>query len=209
MWSLHKEKYSILCNTTKFIKMLENHYKEAFERASEERQELILETGIEEFSSKGYEKANINVIAKKCGISIGLMYKYFSTKEDLFITCLQRGMKILDDTLDDIMASDDKLLVKAEKVIRATCFHSKKYANYIKLYNEVTALKNGEMVVTLATAIEESTSRKYITSLKPLFFENILFVIALPKLPAPISMVLISLSTQRISPILAWSSGTL
>ena len=39
--------------------MLENHYKEAFERASEERQELILETGIEEFSSKGYEKANI------------------------------------------------------------------------------------------------------------------------------------------------------
>lgn len=44
--------------------MLENHYKEAFERASEERQELILETGIEEFSSKGYEKANINVIAK-------------------------------------------------------------------------------------------------------------------------------------------------
>ena len=160
MWSLHKEKYSILCNTTKFIKMLENHYKEAFERASEERQELILETGIEEFSSKGYEKANINVIAKKCGISIGLMYKYFSTKEDLFITCLQRGMKILDDTLDDIMASDDKLLVKAEKVIRATCFHSKKYANYIKLYNEVTALKNEEMVVTLATAIEESTSRK-------------------------------------------------
>lgn len=165
MWSLHKEKYSILCNTTKFIKMLENHYKEAFERASEERQELILETGIEEFSSKGYEKANINIIAKKCGISIGLMYKYFSTKEDLFITCLQRGMKILDDTLDDIMASDDKLLVKAEKVIRATCFHSKKYANYIKLYNEVTALKNEEMVVTLATAIEESTSRKYITSI--------------------------------------------
>ena len=117
---------------------------------------FTLETGIEEFSSKGYEKANINVIAKKCGISIGLMYKYFSTKEDLFITCLQRGMKILDDTLDDIMASDDKLLVKAEKVIRATCFHSKKYANYIKLYNEVTALKNGEMVVTLATAIEET-----------------------------------------------------
>ena len=36
--------------------MLENHYKEAFERASEERQELILETGIEEFSSKGYKK---------------------------------------------------------------------------------------------------------------------------------------------------------
>ena len=130
--------------------MLEKRYKEAFERASEERQELILETGIEEFSSKGYEKANINVIAKKCGISIGLMYKYFSTKEDLFITCLQRGMKIL---------------VKAEKVIRATCFHSKKNANYIKLYNEIGAIKNKAMVDILATAIEESTSQKYIKSI--------------------------------------------
>lgn len=69
--------------------MLEKRYKEAFERASEERQELILETGIEEFSSKGYEKANINVIAKKCGISIGLMYKYFSTKR----TCLSPACK--------------------------------------------------------------------------------------------------------------------
>lgn len=93
------------------------------------------------------------------------MYKYFSTKEDLFITCLQRGMKILDDILDDIMASDDKILVKAEKVIRATCFHSKKNANYIKLYNEIGAIKNKAMVDILATAIEESTSQKYIKSI--------------------------------------------
>lgn len=92
------------------------------------------------------------------------MYKYFSTKEDLFITCLQRGMKILDDILDDIMASDDKI-VKAEKVIRATCFHSKKNANYIKLYNEIGAIKNKAMVDILATAIEESTSQKYIKAL--------------------------------------------
>lgn len=74
-------------------------------------------------------------------------------------------MKILDDILDDIMASDDKILVKAEKVIRATCFHSKKNANYIKLYNEIGAIKNKAMVDILATAIEESTSQKYIKSI--------------------------------------------
>ena len=74
-------------------------------------------------------------------------------------------MNILDDILDDIMVSDDKILDKAEKVIRATCFHSKKYANYIKMYNEITCSKNIEMVDILATAIEESTSRKYTTSI--------------------------------------------
>ena len=74
------------------------HYKEAFEKIPEERKEFILEVGTDEFSSKGYENANINVIAHNAGISIGLMYKYFSTKEDLFLTCITRGMKILLET---------------------------------------------------------------------------------------------------------------
>ncbi|MBE6719603.1 MAG: TetR/AcrR family transcriptional regulator [Ruminococcaceae bacterium] len=145
--------------------MIEKRYKDAFDRASDERKEQILEIGIEEFASKGYEKANINVIAKKAGISIGLMYKYFATKEDLFVTCLQRGMQILDDALEEIMNSDDKLLLKAEKVIRTTCRHSKANANYIKLYNEITSEKNGTRARLLAEGIETSTSRKYITAI--------------------------------------------
>jgi AcrR family transcriptional regulator len=145
--------------------MIEKRYKDAFERASDERKEKILEVGIEEFSSKGYENANINVIAKNSGISIGLMYKYFATKEDLFVTCIQRGMTILDNTLDDILKSDDKLLIKAEKLIRAICTHSKKNANYIKLYNEVTGERDLELVKMLADEIEGATSRKYITAI--------------------------------------------
>lgn len=166
---MHKPIYLFLCNYTKNENMIEKRYKDAFERASEERKEKILEIGIEEFSSKGYENANINVIAKNAGISIGLMYKYFSTKEDLFITCIQRGMKILDDAIDDIMKSDDKLLIKAEKLIRATCNHSKKNSNYIKLYNVITNSKSSDMARSLARQIEGNTSRKYITSIAQAF----------------------------------------
>lgn len=141
------------------------HYKEAFEKIPQERKERILEVGIEEFSSKGYENANINVIAKNAGISIGLMYKYFSTKEDLFFTCITRGMRILEDALKDIMASRDKLLIKAEKLIRATCVLSRKNINYIKLYNEITSEKDEARAVMLAREIESHTSCIYITSI--------------------------------------------
>lgn len=160
---LHKKDFFALCNATKFKKMSNIHYKEAFERIPDERKELILEVGIEEFSSKGYEKANINVIAQKAGISIGLMYKYFATKEDLFLTCISRGMMILNNALTEIMPSEDKLLVKAEKLIRATCKLSKENSKYIKLYNEITAEKDGERAVALAREIEVRTSRVYIT----------------------------------------------
>ena len=142
--------------------MFEKRYKEAFERATDERKEKILEVGIKEFASKGYEKANINIIAKKAGISIGLMYKYFSTKEDLFITCIQRGMSILDDAIDEILQSDDKLIVKAEKLIRTTCQLSQRDANYVKLYNEITSERDSEKAMEFAKAIEGETSKKYV-----------------------------------------------
>lgn len=142
------------------------YYKEAFDRADDERKNLILEVGIEEFSSKGYENANINVIAKKAGISIGLMYKYFATKEDLFITCLKHGMDILEKALYDIMISDDKLLIKAEKLIRTICVHSKKHSNYIKMYNEISSDKgSAERIRAIVEEIESKRSSIYITSI--------------------------------------------
>ncbi len=145
--------------------MTEKRYKDAFERASDERKEKILEIGTEEFSLKGYENANINVIAKNSGISIGLMYKYFGSKEDLFFTCIQRGMQILDKAVDEILKSDDKLLVKTEKLIRATCNHSKKNSNYIRLYNEIANGKNSELLKTLTKEIEGDTSKKYVAAI--------------------------------------------
>lgn len=149
----------------KIIKMPGTHHKEAFERISERRQNEILETAIEEFSAKGYKYANINTIARNAGISIGLMYKYFATKEDLFLTCISRGMDILQETLETIMQSENKLLKKAELVIRATCELSREYKNYIKLYNEITAEKDGERAVAYAREIESTTSRFYITAI--------------------------------------------
>lgn len=147
--------------------MLEKkYYKDAFERADDDRKKLILEVGIEEFSSKGYENANINVIAKNAGISIGLMYKYFATKEDLFITCLKYGMDILEKALYDIMISDDKLLIKAEKLVRTICMHSKKHSNYIKMYNEISSEKgSAHRMRAIVEEIESKRSSIYITSI--------------------------------------------
>lgn len=142
-----------------------NYYKEAFERADDERKKCILQAGIEEFSSKGYENANINVIAKKAGISIGLMYKYFSTKEDLFITCLQRGTAILDEALYAILESDDKLLNKAEKLIRTMVHHSKQNSIYIKMYNEITAERDSERIKSIVGEIERKRSEVYISAI--------------------------------------------
>lgn len=143
--------------------MIQSHHKEAFDRISAERRQHILETGVNEFANKGFEGANINIIAQKVGISVGLMYKYFSTKEDLFLTCVSHGIQMLESVLKNIMESDEKLLKKAEKLIRAIQAYSRQNANYIRLYNEITGEKSSAHTKLIASEMEGVSAGIYST----------------------------------------------
>ncbi|MFK5856349.1 MAG: TetR/AcrR family transcriptional regulator [Bacteroidota bacterium] len=57
--------------------------KEQFETIRNEKEALILETALRLFAKKGYLSTPVSLIAKEAGISKGLMYNYFKSKEDL------------------------------------------------------------------------------------------------------------------------------
>lgn len=141
--------------------MIQSHHKEAFDRIPEERRQRILEIGVNEFANKGFDGANINIIAQKAGISVGLMYKYFSTKEDLFLTCVSHGIEMLEGVLHNIMVSEEKLLKKAEQLIRAIQAHSRQNANYVRLYNEITGEKSSIHTRLIASEMEGVSARIY------------------------------------------------
>lgn len=50
----------------------------------------IIESGMEVFSRKGYQKARMGDIAELAGISSGNLYRYFSSKDDLFYTVVDK-----------------------------------------------------------------------------------------------------------------------
>ena len=53
-------------------------------RRKEQRPEEILNAALEEFIAKGYAGTRLDDVARRAGISKGLVYVYFDTKEDLF-----------------------------------------------------------------------------------------------------------------------------
>lgn len=71
--------------------------KEEFELIRNESREKILSSAIEIFSKKGYSATSINDIAKAANISVGLTYRYFKSKKDLFDTILQIAITALID----------------------------------------------------------------------------------------------------------------
>lgn len=60
--------------------------KERQERSKEE----IYQAALAEFGTLGYEKASMERICGQHGISKGMMYHYYSNKDELFLLCVER-----------------------------------------------------------------------------------------------------------------------
>src|SRR3989337_276168 len=57
--------------------------KEQFEAIRKGSRQKILDAALEVFARQGYYSASVSAIAKTAGISKGLMYNYFRSKEDV------------------------------------------------------------------------------------------------------------------------------
>lgn len=141
--------------------MAEVHHKPAFDVATPARKRAVIETGIDQFSTYGFENANINVIAKKAGMSVGLMYKYFETKEDLFITCMDEAISVMENALNDILATDGKLMYMLEQLVRTVQKTSRENEKYLKLYNEITKLSSADAAEHYSERIESISHKIY------------------------------------------------
>lgn len=60
--------------------------KEKFEEIRGNKRRQILDAAVECFATSGYHAVSISELAKHAGISKGLMYNYFSSKEELLRT---------------------------------------------------------------------------------------------------------------------------
>ena len=87
-------------------------HKSTFDKISPDKRDKILNVAMHEFASCGFENANINTIAKKAGVSVGSLYKYFDTKSDLFLTCMNYGIETLETS---IKKETESIVIKLAK----------------------------------------------------------------------------------------------
>lgn len=97
--------------------------KEQLDIIREEKTQLILDAALELFASKGFESASISEVAKKAGVSKGLIYNYFESKDE-----------ILKSLVDDVMSSIWERL-GFEKMER---MGDKEYLDFINLSLDIT-----------------------------------------------------------------------
>jgi len=77
-----------------------------------ERREAILQAALTCFSRKGYDVTTMDDIAAELPFSKGLLYYYFKSKRELFLTLLQEWATTSIQTWETLLASEDDPITK-------------------------------------------------------------------------------------------------
>jgi TetR/AcrR family transcriptional regulator len=137
------------------------YHKETFEKISDKKRERIMKVATAEFADKGFNGANINVIAKKASISIGSMYNYFSTKEHLLLACVEDAYAILEGAIASIDLEEGDVFQKLETLMKLAQRFSKTHPTLIQLYQDITTEGLAHLSRKLSQKMENVSAEFY------------------------------------------------
>ena len=86
-----------------------------FQRRKEDRPAEITEAAMHTFAEKGYASTRVEEVARRAGVSKGLLYLYFKTKEDLFKAVIRSFVSPRLDALIEMIETTD---LSAEAFLR-------------------------------------------------------------------------------------------
>jgi len=80
------------------------------------RKAQILDTAARVFATYGFANTQVQTIANHVGVGNGTVYRYFPTKEQLFLSAVERGLKELETELDAVEARLDGIELMREAI---------------------------------------------------------------------------------------------
>lgn len=110
--------------------------KEQFLKMQDKTKERILDTGLLLFARKGVSATGVTEIAREAGISLGLLYHYFASKEELFATLVNMALKGAMDALapcGQSEASAAEQIGRISEMVSGTLHRDDKTAYYFLL----------------------------------------------------------------------------
>lgn len=86
-----------------------------YRRRKEDRPQEITAAALEAFAEKGYAATRVNDVAKRAGVSKGLLYLYFRTKEELFKAVIR---SFVSPRIEALQSEIESTELSAEEYLR-------------------------------------------------------------------------------------------
>ena len=101
------------------------------DKMSPDKKVRLINAAMKEFGENRFDKASTNVIVKEAGISKGLLYHYFSTKEELYNYIFDYAVKAVALPIAEQIGLEDRDIIR--RIERITKLK-------MKILNEIPAL---------------------------------------------------------------------
>jgi AcrR family transcriptional regulator len=142
--------------------------KEQLHHIRDERKEQIIKASLKVFSRRGIIGTKISMIAAEAGISQGLFYHYFKSKDELFTSLVQEAMEESISGIDSLYqvqgSPKDKIRLLTESILDESS------APYFRLIYQA---RNSDGVPAKAKQlIDEYPMKMYVDQLLPWFREG-------------------------------------
>lgn len=106
---------------------------EQFEEMREKTKSKILDHSLRLFAEKGYHGTSISDIAKAAGVSKGLAYNYFESKQDLVASIFNQILEI-GYQYEELMKQVDDPYDRLQKIIEYTFDYMEENEEFWRLY---------------------------------------------------------------------------
>lgn len=136
-------------------------HKDTFDKTTTERQQRVIDVAVSEFAARGYSATNINDIAKKAGISIGAMYSYFASKEDLFLAVVNSAYTVLENVLSEARTKKTDIFELLEDLLVASREYAARFPELNQIYLDLTTQGLSQMASRLSNKLETVTVNMY------------------------------------------------
>jgi TetR/AcrR family fatty acid metabolism transcriptional regulator len=132
--------------------------------AQEEKRRRLLDAAVRVFARKGYHAARIGDIAEEAGVAYGLLYHYFSSKEEVLRSVFRDTWRALILTIKNVKEGDDpppEQLRKVAEILLRSWRRDPELVRVLVLEVTRSSLLAGEMdeVVASFAAIQEIIER--------------------------------------------------
>ncbi|MFX1418796.1 MAG: TetR/AcrR family transcriptional regulator [Promethearchaeota archaeon] len=130
------------------------------ERETQLRKQIILEVAEKKFLSKGYEETTMDEIASESEFSKGTVYKYFVSKDELYIAIGIKAYELIIEYTREFTNKEKSGIKQLMAVGYAYYKFSKDYPNYTSIFHDI-GKKLPEIISKLKSELSD-TEKEYL-----------------------------------------------
>jgi AcrR family transcriptional regulator len=111
------------------------------------RRQAIQAAAVRVFARKGFPGATMEDVAREAEVSVGTIYLYYRSKEDLYVSLLFESMKVFTEAIEKIRATG---LPPDRQLRRVWDYFYAYHARYPELYRVLVLLQQPGLIESLA-----------------------------------------------------------